>query len=46
MWRGNGMRKLWVKVKSEKDSDGKSLQVVEILESQPKDFSYIVFLEK
>jgi hypothetical protein len=40
------MKKVWVQVKSEKDSDGKSLQVVEILESQPKDFSYIVFLEK
>jgi hypothetical protein len=40
------MKKVWVKVKSEKDVDEEELQVVEIYRSQPHEFTYLIFLEK
>jgi hypothetical protein len=46
IWRGNGMKKMFVVEKTIKTPDGEKLQVVEVLESKPKDFSYIIFVEK
>jgi hypothetical protein len=45
MWRGNGMKKLFVVEKTIKTPDGEKLQVVEVVESKPAKFSYIVFVE-
>jgi len=39
------MKKRYVQEKVEKDSDGKKLQVVRVLESKPKNYKYIVFDE-
>jgi hypothetical protein len=39
------MKKLYVVVKIEKTADGETLQMVEVLESKPKQFSYIIFTE-
>ncbi len=38
--------KLYVNEKIEETVDGEKLQVVEVLESKPKDVSYLIFLEK
>lgn len=38
--------KLYVVEKTIKTPDGEKLQVVEVVGSKPKEFSYIVFLEK
>jgi hypothetical protein len=40
------MKRLYVVEKTVKTTDGEKLRVVEVLESKPKDFSYIVFIEK
>ncbi|UYL93849.1 hypothetical protein NIIg97_gp51 [Geobacillus phage vB_GthS_NIIg9.7] len=40
------MQKRYVVEKTIKTPDGEKLQVVEVVESKPKDFSYIVFVEK
>lgn len=40
------MKKLYIVEKTVKTMDGEKLRVVEVLESKPKDFSYIVFIEK
>ncbi len=39
------MKKRYVQEKVERDSDGKKLQVVKVLDSKPKKFKYIVFDE-
>lgn len=38
--------KKYVIEKTIKTPDGEKLQVVEVVESKPKEFSYIVFVEK
>lgn len=40
------MKKLFVVEKTIKSADGEKLKVVEVVESKPKKFSYIVFIEK
>lgn len=40
------MKKLFVVEKTIKSADGEKLQIVEVVESKPKKFSYIVFIEK
>lgn len=32
--------------KDDQNTDGERLQIIEVFESKPKDFSYIVFVEK
>jgi hypothetical protein len=39
------MKKLFVVEKTIKTPDGEKLQVVEVVESKPAKFSYIVFVE-
>jgi hypothetical protein len=39
------MKKLYVVEKTVKTADGEQLQVVEVVESKPKQFSYIIFAE-
>ena len=38
--------KRYVVEKTIKTPDGEKLQVVDVFDSKPKDFSYIVFIEK
>ena len=45
-WRVKPMQKRYVVEKTIKTPDGEKLQVVEVFDSKPKDFSYIVFVEK
>ena len=40
------MQKRYVVEKTIKTPDGEKPQVVEVVENKPKDFSYIVFVEK
>ncbi|WP_280516693.1 hypothetical protein [Geobacillus subterraneus] len=40
------MKRLYVVEKTIKTPDGERLQIIEVFESKPKDFSYIVFVEK
>lgn len=38
--------KLWVKETEEEDEEGNPLTVIQVYDSKPKDFSYLVFLNK